>query len=181
MSDPFIGQILLFAGNFAPANWAFCNGQLLPISQYSALFSLLGTTYGGNGTTNFALPDLRGRAPVHFGQGAGLSNYVLGEATGSENVTLSTQQIPAHNHTLVVGATAATVSTPANNALAEPTPVTRTASAINGYIAGAPTPAAGLHPASIALTGGSQPHANIQPVLAVSFIIALVGVYPSHG
>ena len=116
--DPYIGQILLVPFNFAPNGWAFCNGQLLPISQYTALFALLGTTYGGNGVSNFALPDLRGRVPVGFTQGPGLSNYVLGELGGAESVTLQVTQIPAHNHQLQAANVAATQPNPSGNVLA---------------------------------------------------------------
>src|SRR3984893_4324338 len=119
MSEPFLGQIMLVGFNFAPQGWAFCNGQLLSISQNTALFSLLGTTYGGNGTTNFALPDLRGRAAVGFGQGPGLSNYDLGQSTGSEMVTLTVGQMPAHNHLVAANAATATASSPSGADLAQ--------------------------------------------------------------
>lgn len=157
--EPFIGMITLFAGNFAPKGWAFCQGQLLPISQNSALFSLLGTTYGGDGVTTFALPDLRGRAPIQQGQGPGLSNYVLGEITGTENVTLTNTQLPAHTHSIVaaVGAPSGTIR------------------ALEGQLTDSPIDE------TIGVTGGGEPFPVVQPILAINFIIALEGVYPSRG
>lgn len=171
MSDPFIGEIRLFAGNFNPRNWAFCNGQLMPISQNAALFSLLGTTYGGDGRTTFALPDLRGRVPIHAGQGAGLSNYPLGNRGGAEQVTLTPEQLPSHRHALMATEAAAGAPSPANHLLAMPeeTPI---------YSASEPT--ATLADSAIAATGGNQPHENRAPYLAVNYIIALVGIFPTR-
>jgi microcystin-dependent protein len=146
MSEPFIAEIRIFAGNFAPRGWAFCNGQLLPVAQNTALFSLIGTTYGGDGRTTTALPNLQGRAPMHPGRGPGLTSRRLGESGGSETVTLSTAQMPNHNHPLM--ASAENLVPMANEAL----------------------PAA----------GGSQSHNNMQPYLAINFIIALTGLYPSR-
>ncbi|MEX1366849.1 MAG: tail fiber protein [Nannocystaceae bacterium] len=158
----------MFGGNFAPRGWALCDGQLLAISSHSSLFSILGTTYGGDGVSTFGLPDLRGRAPVHAGHGPGLSNYRLGEKTGAETVTLTTNQIPAHTHQLEAVGSPATSSDARNNGLGS----------AEIYVAG--NPEAQMNPASIRNTGGGQSHNNIQPVLAVNYIIALVGLYPSR-
>lgn len=173
MSDPFIGQITLFAGNFAPRGWAFCDGQLLPISQNTALFSILGTTYGGDGRTTFALPDLRGRVPLHPGQGPGLSNRQLGEAGGTENVTLLVNQMPNHTHAAQADAGTATQQNPTNHVLAsEAAGVTAT------YSSNPPNTT--MNPQAIGATGGSQPHNNMPPFLGVNFIIALQGIFPSR-
>jgi microcystin-dependent protein len=178
MDAPFIGSIVLFAGNFAPRGWAFCAGQLLPIAQNTALFSILGTTYGGNGQTTFALPDLRGRVPLGTGQGPGLATYQLGEVIGVENVTLNTNQLPAHNHAVQVSSTAANSATANNNYLAVANanvggdPVT-----VNTYNG---TPNAMLGPNSISATGNNLPHENIQPSLGMNYIIALEGIFPSR-
>lgn len=167
MADPFVAEIRIFPFNFAPKGWAWCDGQLLPISQNTALFSLLGTTYGGNGTNNFALPDLQGRAPMHPGQGPGLSLHVLGETGGAETVTLHETEIPAHSHTLNTSIRPADSLSPAalavgtgNNAYAPP---------------GNSTSAA---PQALAPAGGGQPHNNMQPYLTFYFCIALQGVFP---
>lgn len=164
--DPFIGQIIMFAGNFAPKSWAFCNGQLLSIAQNTALFSILGTTYGGDGMTTFALPDLRGRVPLHPGTGPGLTPRQLGESTGEESVTLLTNQIPAHNHALLAAAQDPAVRDPTNNALAQ------------AQIYTTRPPSTPMQATSIGPTGGSQPHDNMQPFLGINFIIALEGVFP---
>jgi microcystin-dependent protein len=171
MSNPYIGEIRMFAGNFAPLDWALCNGQLLAISQNEALFNLIGTTYGGDGQNTFGLPDLRGRLPVHQGQGPGLSNYVIGEITGTENVTLTTQQIASHNHT-VLGASAASSASPSGSVYAGGQ------GNINLYVATAPsTPmAAGM----VQPNSGGQPHNNLMPFLCVNFIISLFGIFPSQ-
>ena len=176
MSDPFLGEIRLVGFTFAPQGWALCDGQLLSIAQNTALFSLLGTTYGGNGQTTFALPDLRGRVPIHPGQGPGLSNYVLGEQSGSENVTLNTSQLPGHNHPLASSNQQGSSSDPSGffpAVLNEPTG----SIAVNGYLASSNST---LNPAAIGVTGGNQPHSNIQPFLCVNFIICLQGIYPSR-
>jgi microcystin-dependent protein len=152
--DPFIGEIRMFGFNFAPVGWAMCNGQLLPITQNTALFSLLGTTFGGNGTTNFALPDLRSRVPNHEGQGSGLSQYELGQSGGAENVTLLSSQLPAHGHSVNVSSAAAADGRPAGNVLAH---------AGTNIYAPAPDGATVMNGGMIANTGGNQPHANIQP------------------
>jgi len=170
MSDPFVAEIRMFGGNFAPTGWAFCDGQLLPISQNTALFSLLGTTYGGNGKSNFALPDLRGRAPMHHGLGQGLTDRVQGETGGVEIVTLTPAEIPPHTHNVALPTVdaAATTSDPQNNLPA------RTAE--NTYAALGTT--VDMASASSGNAGGSQPHNNLQPYLTVTFIIALQGVFP---
>ncbi len=177
MSEPFIAEIRIFAGNFAPRGWAFCDGQLLPIAQNTALFSLIGTTYGGDGRTTTALPNLQERAPMHPGRGPGLTSRRLGEKVGVEAVTLSESQIPSHTHTARgVGSAAGTTFMPSNT----------TAWAEDGGQVGA-TYRTGSNQnttmASEALgtTGGGQSHTNIQPLLTLNFIIALVGLYPSRG
>lgn len=174
--DPFIGEIRMFGGNFAPRGWAFCNGQLLAISSNTALFSLLGVTYGGNGQTTFALPNLQGRAPIHFGQGPGLTPRVLGEMVGTENVTLLSNQMPMHNHDINGSSAVVDTSSPTNAFLGikgEPR------SPENSYTTQA-TNLAPMNPQSISAAGGSQPHENMQPSLAVNFIIALEGIFPSR-
>jgi microcystin-dependent protein len=170
MADPFIGEIRMFGGNFAPLGWAFCNGQILAISQYDALFALIGTTYGGDGQTTFALPDLRGRIPIHAGTGPGLSPRTLGESSGMETVTLSVNQLPAHDHQFVGTTSAASAASPASALLATPTSV--------DLYRPATIPAANMAPGAIGPAGGSQPHDNIQPYQCISFIIALEGIFP---
>ena len=174
--DPFIGEIRMFGGNFAPVGWATCDGQLLPIQQYAAVFSLLGTTYGGNGTTNFALPDLRGRVPLHVGNGPGLSPYTLGEATGSEKVTLAQNQMPAHTHSANGSSTSASQASPGGNVWASPGD--SGGGAGTGYANVAPN--APMAAAAIGVTGGNVPVPVIQPLLCVTFIIALQGIFPSR-
>jgi len=170
-TDPYIGTIMVFAGNFAPAGWAQCNGQLLPIGQYDALFSLIGTTYGGDGQTTFALPDLRSRVPIHQGQGSGLSNYSLGENGGLEAVTLQSNQIPAHSHPAMANSGAGTSMDPAGGVWAGgPTSM---------YIAGA-SANTNMNPTSISGSGGGQPHDNMLPFLTLNFCIALEGIWPSQ-
>jgi microcystin-dependent protein len=173
MSDPYIGQIVLFAGNFAPRNWAFCMGQLLAISQNTALFSILGTTYGGDGQTTFALPDLRGRAPLQQGQAPGLPSYTLGEVSGVPTVTLLSMQMPMHNHTLNVDPNSGDQITPQGHVLAAE------ASGAAAIYASSPI-AASMNPMTIGLAGGNQPHDNMQPYLGINYIIALYGIYPSR-
>jgi microcystin-dependent protein len=170
MSEPFLGEIRAFPYNFAPRNWASCDGQLLPISQNSGLFSLLGTTYGGNGVSNFALPDLRGRLPMHVGQGSGLTPRQLGESSGTESVTLLSSQIPNHTHALNASTGPGSLQSPANAYLA----TDATASVVN-YSSGANTQMAGD---AIGASGGSQPHDNMPPYLTFTFCIALQGVFP---
>lgn len=169
--DPFIGEIMLFAGNFAPRGWAFCDGQILSISQNTALFSLLGTTYGGNGVTTFALPDLRGRAPVHFGQGAGLSSYVLGQKAGVEAVTLGVNEIPAHTHQAFADANNGTTDSPVG-ALPARNPA--------GMPVYGTTANAAMAAGHLATVGGGQPHTNLPPYLVLNYCIALTGIFPSR-
>ncbi len=171
MSDPFIGEIRMFAGNFAPRGWAFCNGQLMPISQNTALFSLLGTTYGGDGRSTFALPDLRGRVPLHAGQGSGLSDYPLGSRGGSEQVALTTEQLPAHSHALLASDAEGNQRSPANHTLATPE---------ESLLYSAAEPTVAMAKDAIAPTGSNQPHENRQPYLAVNYIIALFGLFPTR-
>ena len=173
MATPFIGEIVLFAGNFAPRNWAFCNGQLLSIAQNTALFSILGTTYGGNGTTTFALPDLRSRVPIHAGQGPGLSNYALGQMGGVENVTLTQSQLPAHNHTVNAVASGGNQASPAGNL---PT-VESTGTSLDYSNSAANTT---MNPATIGNTGGNQPVSIVQPYTTLNYIIALAGIFPAR-
>jgi len=170
MSEPFVAEIRIFAGNFAPRGWAFCNGQLLPISQNTALFSLIGTTYGGDGRSTTALPDLQGRIPMHPGQGPGLTSRRLGERGGVELVTLSEAQMPNHNHPMMGTEEEADRPAPASDRmLAEGESVYGGASNLVPMASGA-----------LPNTGGSQPHNNLQPFLTINFIIALVGLYPSR-
>ena len=171
MSTPFLGEIRMFAGNFPPRDWALCDGQLLAIQQNTALFSLLGTQYGGNGTTNFALPDLRSRVPIHQGTLPGGNTYPIGESGGEEAVALVTSQLPAHSHQFVSSA-APVLDAPSGAVLGSP------ASGIALYAAGAPTGT--LHPSANVAVGGNQAHPNLMPYLCVSFIIALAGIFPSR-
>ena len=173
MSEPFIGEIVLFAGNFAPRGWAFCQGQLLSIAQNTALFSILGTTYGGDGRVTFALPDLRGRVPLGQGQGPGLSNYVLGEQSGTENVTLLITEIPQHTHLLTCLNGDGDKQTPVGNVLANDG-----AGGANPY--SDQTPSGVMSPLAVQPAGGSQPHNNLQPYLALDYIIAMEGIFPSR-
>ena len=166
MSQPFIGQIVLFAGNFAPRGWALCNGQLLPISQNTALFSILGTTYGGNGQTTFALPDLRGRVAVSSGQGPGLTPRSLGEMAGSETVTLTASQMPAHTH--AVNAT--------NNGQTTNRPQSAVPAKGGTYSTASPDTTMN----AVGNAGGSQPHDNLPPYTTLNYIIALEGIFPSR-
>jgi microcystin-dependent protein len=172
MTNPFVAEIRIFAGNFAPLGWAFCNGQLLPINQNTALFSLIGTYYGGNGTTNFALPNLQGRAPLNAGQGPGLSFYDLGDNGGAQSVTLSTTQIPSHAHP-ALGSTAVGAQTTPGGAVPALPGISRGALA---YKTGPPDTT--LSPQALGVAGGNQPHNNMPPYLVVNFIIALQGVFP---
>ena len=173
--DPYLGEIKLVGFNFAPRGWAFCEGQLLPIRQNTALFSLLGTNFGGDGFNTFALPDMRGKAPVHWGPGPGLSDYYLGDTGGEAAVTLSTDQIPAHTHTLSGENQTATAQAPSGELLAAPLITARFADLYST----APGNAL-AHPVAISPTGSSFPHNNLQPYLALNFIIALEGIYPVH-
>jgi microcystin-dependent protein len=165
MAQPYVGEIRMFAGNFAPAGWMFCEGQLLPISENETLFNLIGTTYGGDGQSTFALPDLRGRLPVHQGNG-----FILAETGGVEEVTLTANQIPAHAHSLLATTSIASAIDPATRIPAQ----TSTYDAYQTAPANAP-----MAPQSVTGTGGSQPHSNMQPYLCVDFIISLFGIFPS--
>ena len=170
MSEPFVGEIRMFGGSFAPAGWAFCNGQQLPINQNQALFSLLGTTYGGNGQTTFALPDLRGRVPIHTGNG-----FTLGQAGGETAHTLTNSEMPAHIHGASGSTLIADQITPGSNALATVDPTAFT-TAVYGPAANLTAMAA----VTVANAGGSQAHENRQPFLTINFCIALVGVFPTR-
>lgn len=174
MSEPFLGEIRLVGFNFAPNGWALCQGQVLSIAQNSALFSLLGVMYGGNGTTNFNLPDLRGRLATGFGQSLGTSNYSQGQVGGQENVTLITSQLPVHTHALVASDQPASVGGASQNYL--PSNGGRGAPLYANTIQSQQS----LNPSSITPTGGSQPHTNLQPYLVLNYIIALQGIYPSR-
>jgi len=169
--QPYIGSICMVAFNFAPSGWALCNGQLLPISEYDTLFTLIGTTYGGDGQTTFALPDLRGRVPIHKGQGPGLPNYVLAQSGGQESVTLTLNQIPQHNHPLAINTSGGTSDNPVGNYMASNSEAVKYYSNSAGSIANS---------ASITNVGGNQPHDNMPPYLCVNFIIALFGLYPTQ-
>jgi microcystin-dependent protein len=170
MSDQFIGEIRMFGGNFAPQGWQFCDGRLLPISNYDTLFALIGTTYGGDGQQSFAVPDLRGRLPVHQG-----GNLSIGETLGSETVTLTVDQLAGHTHQLMGSVDQGTASSPQGNAPAS-LPAAGTAFGYNTR-----PPFGGLDPSSLEPVGGSQPHDNMPPYLCISFIIATDGVFPSQG
>ncbi len=171
MSEPFVGEIRMFAGNFAPRGWAFCDGQLLAVSQNDALFSLLGTIYGGDGRTTFGLPDVRGRLPVHAGTGPGLSARRLGAKGGGETVTLTTNQLASHTHDFNANKASATVVAPAGKVVAKGEAV-----AFLSNVAQNTDLASNM----VANTGGSQPHTNLMPALCVNYIIALFGIYPSR-
>lgn len=171
MGQPYVGEIRMFGGNFAPAGWNFCDGSLLSIAENETLFNLVGTTYGGDGESTFGVPDLRGRAPIHQGQGPGLQNYVIGELVGVESVTITSQQMPAHSHSLVASTASANQITGAGGFLAA-------MPSLAPYISGNP-PDASLNGGSILPSGGSQPHDNTQPYLVINFIISLFGIYPS--
>ena len=170
MVDPFVAEIRIFPFNFAPQGWALCNGQILALSQNTALFSLLGTTYGGNGQNNFALPDLQGKAPMHPGQGPGLSLRALGEQGGVQTVTLLASQIPLHTHGLRAVPDPGDTNLPTDNALAR-------SSGASIYNA-ATTPVVAMNAGVVAVVGGSQPHNNMQPFLTLNFCISLQGIYP---
>lgn len=169
--DPFVAEIRIFPFNFAPKGWAFCDGQLLPLSQNTALFSLLGTTYGGDGKSTFALPDMQGNAPMHPGQGPGLSLHDLGETGGSETVSLLESEIPSHAHALRGDANVSESPDPAANSLGR-------GSSINAYQTVSNQNLVSMAPEALAPAGGDQPHNNMQPYLTLNFCIALQGVYP---
>ena len=167
MAQPYVGEIRMFAGNFAPAGWMFCEGQLLPISENETLFNLIGTTYGGDGESTFALPDLRGRIPIHQGNG-----FILAETGGAEEITLTVNQIPSHTHAALCSSNTATGVIAQGN-------VPAAAPDINTLSYGTDNPTTTLSPVTIGPVGGSQPHTNFQPYLCIDFIISLFGLYPS--
>lgn len=170
MSNPYVGEIRMFGGSFNPAGWAFCNGAPLPISQNEVLFNLIGTTYGGDGQETFNLPDLQGRVPIHAGQGPGLSqNYQLGEKAGTETVTLTTSQLPIHTHPMLASGDSANTPNPQGNLPSECVSTTP-------YIDDAGSVA--FDPKCVLPVGGSQPHENMMPYLAITFILSLFGVFP---
>ena len=166
MAQPYVGEIRMFAGNFAPAGWMFCEGQLLPISEYETLFQLIGTTYGGDGQSTFALPDLRGRIPIHQGNG-----FILAETGGAEEITLTVNQIAAHSHPMLASNNPGVSSNAQNNIICS-------SPSILLYIEGQ-SPDTNLSPSVVSSVGGSQPHTNFQPYLCVDFIISLFGIFPS--
>ena len=168
MAQPYVGEIRMFGGNFAPAGWMFCEGQLLPISENETLFQLIGTTYGGDGESTFGLPDLRGRIPIHQGNG-----FILAETGGAEEITLTIQQIPAHSHVFLATTDAASTAAPAPSE----TFARALASTITPY--GTDAPNVNMSPQMIGPAGGSQPHTNFQPYLCIDFIISLFGIFPS--
>jgi microcystin-dependent protein len=172
MAEPYIGEIRIFAGNFPPLGWEFCAGQLLPIEGNEVLFQLIGTTYGGDGQNTYALPDLRGRLPLHQGTGSGLSSKVIGQNGGVETITLNNNQIPVHGHTLLVSGDVGTQASPENNLLAQlPPATTKLYRAPTGTVATSPP---------LGSSGGSQPHSNFQPYLCLNFIISMFGIFPSQ-
>lgn len=170
MAQPYIGEVRMFAGTFAPVGWLDCDGQTVPIAEYDTLFNLIGTTYGGDGQETFGLPNLMGRVPIHMGQGNGLTNRVLGETGGTTDVTLTTQQLPVHNHPQRASKTPGTSSQPANEVLAQGT---------NVQLFRQLNPVLQLANNVVLPVGGSQPHSNLMPYLTIRFIISLYGLYPS--
>lgn len=170
MSQPYVGEIRMFGGNFAPAGWSFCNGSVLSINDNEVLFQLIGTTYGGDGQSTFALPNLQSRVPIHAGSGPG-TTFSLAQSGGTETVTLTTQQLPAHAHPLIANNNTANTATPSNGYLAR-------SSDIKAFV-GNSTPSDSLLPTTVTNSGGNQPHENVQPFLCVNFIISLFGIFPS--
>ena len=172
MSQPYVGEIRMFGGSFAPAGWAMCQGQLMPISENETLFNLIGTTYGGDGQETFGLPDLQGRTPIHSGQGPNISqNYQIGEKAGVESVTLTTQQIPVHTHPMLASQGVASQTNPGGNLISQATQ----AQLYIEDVANSPMSAGSVLP-----VGGSQPHENLQPYLCVTYIISLFGIFPQQ-
>jgi microcystin-dependent protein len=177
MTSKYLGEIRMFAGNFAPSQNAMCAGQVLNIAQNTALFSLLGTYYGGNGTTTFGLPDLRGRVPLCMGTGLGLSPYAIGQAGGSESVTLQTNQMPSHNHMMLANSANASLPTPGGNMACSQIAPAKGFWVASGANTGNPI---GMNPNALTPAGGSQAHENRMPILTITFIIALSGIFPSR-
>jgi microcystin-dependent protein len=175
MSNPFVAEVRIFTGNFAPTGWALCNGQLMPISQNTALFSLLGTTYGGDGKSTFALPDLQGSAPMQAGQGPGLSLRDLGETSGEQTETLLQTEMPAHSHS-AQGSTGSNQTTPVNNAWASGAKL----GGGNLYFPSTPASNVQMNPFATSISGGNLPHNNMMPYLGLTFIIALQGIFPAR-
>ena len=173
MAQPYVGEIRMFAGNFAPAGWMFCEGQLLPISENETLFQLIGTTYGGDGESTFALPNIQSRIPMHFGTGPDGVTYQMAETAGVESVTLTIQQIPAHTHVPLVSTDPGTGTNPAGAVAGALSPV-------SVYKANVTPPNVPMNAASISPVGGSQPHENMQPFLCINYIISLFGIFPSQ-
>jgi microcystin-dependent protein len=171
MPEPYIGEIRMFAGNFAPVGWMFCEGQTLPISENDALFTLIGTTYGGDGQETFNLPNLASRIPIHMGTGPDGTTYQIGEMAGTEQETLTTQQMPIHTHPLLASSAGGNVNTPGGN-------ITGESAAVKIYLED--TPSLAMNPQAISPVGGSQPHENTQPFLCINFIISLFGVFPQQ-
>jgi microcystin-dependent protein len=179
MSEPFMGEVRMFGGNFAPRGWAFCNGQLLSIAQNSALFSLLGTTYGGDGVQTFALPNMQGRFPMHWGNGQGLTQRTLGEMSGTENVTILTSQMPSHNHPIGANTSDGNTEAPAGAVWARA--VDGSSNPVSAYASGLnPVTNTAMAPQAVGAAGGGQPVPVMNPFTCVSFIIALEGIYPSR-
>jgi microcystin-dependent protein len=170
MGLPFVGEIRMFAGNFNPAGWEFCNGQLLPIAENETLFQLIGTIYGGDGVNTFGLPNLQSRVPVHQGQGPGLNNYQLGETGGVESVTLTVNQTPVHTHAFLASSAGGNNNNPENNVIADGPAL--------AFIEASPN--ANMAAQSVVPVGGSQPHENLMPVLAINYIISLFGIFPNR-
>ena len=171
MPEPYVGEIRMFGGNFPPNGWMFCEGQTLPIAENEVLFQLIGTTYGGDGEETFNLPDLQSRVPIHMGTGPDGTTYQIGEQAGTEEVTLSTQQIPVHSHALLASSGPGNLNAPAGN-------ITGESAAIKIYIDDTPT--AAMNAVTVTPAGGSQPHENCQPFLCINFIISLFGIFPSQ-
>lgn len=174
MAQPYVGEVRLFAGNFAPAGWMFCDGQLLPISENETLFQLIGMTYGGDGSSTFALPDLRSRVPIHTGTSPEGITYPFAEAAGTETVTLTVQQMPSHNHPEIATLNPGASQNPTGNILARPT---STRPNLLAYNSDSPV---SMNPAAVTPIGGSQPHENMQPYLCINYIISLFGIFPSQ-
>jgi microcystin-dependent protein len=172
MAQPYVGEIRIFAGNFAPAGWHFCDGALMPISENETLFTVIGTTYGGDGESTFALPDLQSRIPIHMGTGPDGTSYVIGENGGVEQVTLTGQQTPVHNHAYLASTAFGSIRNPSGAVAAQ-------SSTIIAYIQESPDSTVQFSPQAVGPAGGSQPHTNLQPLLVLNFIISLFGLFPS--